>query len=50
MDALLDSGATGCYIDDGFVKAKSLNLETLPHAILVYNADGLRNEAGLIHT
>jgi transposase InsO family protein/predicted aspartyl protease len=50
MDALLDSGATGCYIDDGFVKAKGLNLETLPHAIPVYNADGSRNEAGPIRT
>lgn len=47
-EALLDSGATGCYIDMGYARAKSLNLNPLPYAIPVYNADGTPNEAGPI--
>ncbi|KAI6097015.1 hypothetical protein EV401DRAFT_1833053, partial [Pisolithus croceorrhizus] len=43
LDALLDSGASGCYIDKGFAWAKSLNLSSLPHLVPVYNADGSPN-------
>ena len=51
IEALLDSGATGCYIDKGFAAAKNLPMEQLPHPILVYNADGTHNEGGPIsHT
>ena len=48
ISALLDSGATGCYIEEGFAQAKALNLESLPCAIPVYNADGSLNEGGPI--
>lgn len=30
LNALLDCGATGCYIEEGFAQAKGLNLESLP--------------------
>ncbi|KIK72112.1 hypothetical protein PAXRUDRAFT_22386 [Paxillus rubicundulus Ve08.2h10] len=48
VDGLLDCGATGGYIDEGFARAKGLNLERLPRAIPVYNADGTFNEGGPI--
>ncbi|KAI6095548.1 hypothetical protein EV401DRAFT_1842093, partial [Pisolithus croceorrhizus] len=46
LDALLDSGASGCYIDEGFVRARSLNFSPLARPLPVYNADGTVNEAG----
>jgi hypothetical protein len=46
--SLLDCGATGCYLDEGFARAKDLFLEKLPRAIPVYNADGSFNMAGPI--
>jgi hypothetical protein len=48
LDALLDCGATGCYVDEGFAKSKFLNMERLPRPIPVYNADGTHNEGGPI--
>jgi predicted aspartyl protease len=48
IDALLDCGATGCYIDEGFAKSKFLNMKHLPRSIPVYNADGTHNEGGPI--
>ncbi|KAG2749343.1 hypothetical protein P692DRAFT_20668504, partial [Suillus brevipes Sb2] len=50
LNALLDCGATGCYIDEGFARAKGLNLESLPRPIPVYNADGSHNEGGPIRS
>ena len=47
-NALLDSGATACFIDLGFVNARDLQTRTLPRAIPVYNIDGTLNEAGSI--
>ncbi|KAH7904075.1 hypothetical protein BJ138DRAFT_970249, partial [Hygrophoropsis aurantiaca] len=38
LDALLDCGATGCYIDEGYAKAKGINLTRLHRPIPVYNA------------
>lgn len=46
--SLLDCGATGCYLDEGFARAKGLFMEKLPCAIPVYNADGSFNAAGPI--
>lgn len=46
--ALLDSGATGLFIDDDFVKAKNLTRNRLPRSILVYNIDGTLNEHGSV--
>ena len=48
LAALLDCGATSCYIDKGFAESKFLNMERLPRPIPVYNADGTPNEAGPI--
>ena len=48
VKALLDCGVTGCYIDDGFVMAKSLPSEWLPRPVPVYNADGMHNKGGPI--
>ena len=48
VEALLDCGVTGCYIDDGFVTAKSLPTEQLPRPVPVYNADGTHNKGGSI--
>lgn len=50
LAALLDSGASGCYIDEGFARAKSLNLTPLPRSLPIYNADGTPNEAGPVHS
>ena len=51
IEALLDCGAMGCYIDKGFAVTKNLPMEQLPRPIPVYNADGTHNEGGPIsHT
>src|SRR3979490_395784 len=48
INALLDSGAIGMFIDIEFVWAKRLKTRHLPRAIPVYNIDGTPNEAGSI--
>jgi hypothetical protein len=48
VDALLDSGATGMFIDQEFIKAKNLMTWQLPQPILLYNIDGTPNNAGSI--
>ncbi|KAJ8581514.1 hypothetical protein M405DRAFT_751682 [Rhizopogon salebrosus TDB-379] len=48
LHRLLDSGATGCYVDEGLVRAKGINLEPLPRPIPVYNANGSHNTGGPI--
>ena len=40
VDALLDSGATGLYVDATFVKENGLNTQKLVQEIPVYNVDG----------
>lgn len=47
-DALLDSGATGCYINKSFAEELQLNTTPLPRKIPVYNADNSINRAGSI--
>src|SRR5258707_918758 len=46
IEALLDSGATHCYIDKTFVQQNNLDTHKLHKAIPVYNVDNTRNEAG----
>ena len=46
--ALLDSGATGLFIDREYVKSNRLPTRKLSHPIPVYNVDGSPNEAGSI--
>ncbi|KAJ3494703.1 hypothetical protein NLJ89_g10750 [Agrocybe chaxingu] len=48
LDALLDSGATGCYISETFVRVNHCQLITLPRPIPVYNVDGSLNRNGSI--
>ena len=48
IKALLDSGATGSFIDRDFVCLKGINTQTLSYNILVFNINGSPNEAGQI--
>jgi len=48
IKALLDSGATGSFINRDFVRSKGINTQTLSHNIPVFNVDGSPNEAGQI--
>jgi len=48
VKALLDSGATGSFIDRDFVRSKGINTRTLSRNIPVFNVDGSPNEAGQI--
>jgi transposase InsO family protein len=48
IDSLLDSGATGMFIDIELVKEQKLRTRPLSRAIPVYNIDGTPNEAGAI--
>ncbi|KAF5320253.1 hypothetical protein D9611_011326 [Ephemerocybe angulata] len=48
--ALIDSGATNCYMDTGFARMYDLPLQRLPTPVKLYNADGSENSAGDILT
>jgi len=48
VKALLDSGATGSFIDRDFVCSKEMNTRTLLRNIPVFNVDGSPNEVGRI--
>jgi len=48
VKALLDSRATGSFIDKDFVRLKGINTQTLSCNILVFNVDSSPNEAGQI--
>jgi len=48
VKALLDSGATGNFIDRDFIWTKGINTQSISRPILVYNVDGPPNEAGQI--
>jgi len=48
IKALLDSGATGNFIDRDFIRTKGINTRSISRPILVYNMDGSPNEAGQI--
>src|SRR6266481_4281547 len=48
MNALIDTGATGQFIDVEYVRSKELCTYCLPHSIRVYNVDRTPNEAGHI--
>ena len=48
VKALLDSGATGNFIDRDFVQTKGINTQSISRPIPVYNVDGSPNEAGQI--
>lgn len=46
--ALLDSGATGLFIDSEYVRKNRITTRSLKRSIPVYNVDGIANEAGNI--
>ena len=46
VDALLDSGATGCFVDKSWALDRRLQLSKLIKPILVLNIDGTRNQEG----
>jgi len=48
VKALLDSGATGNFIDRDFVQTKGINTRSISRPIPVYNVDGSSNEVGQI--
>ena len=48
-EAMVDTGATGDFIDLDFVTREKLPICKLSQPILVYNVDGTLNEAGSIH-
>jgi len=48
VKALLDSRATGSFINRDFICSKGINTRTLSHNIPVFNVDGSSNEAGQI--
>jgi len=48
VKVLLDSGATGNFIDRDFVQTKGINIWSISRPIPVYNVDGSPNEAGQI--
>ena len=48
VNSLVDSGATGEFIDHDYAKSCQFNLLKLTCLILVYNIDGSPNEAGSI--
>jgi len=45
VKALLDSGATGNFINKDFVCTKGISTRNISHPILVFNVDGSPNEA-----
>jgi len=48
INALINLGATGHFIDIDYVQSKNLCTQHLPRAIPVYNVDGTLSEAGYI--
>src|SRR5882672_8023435 len=48
INALINSGATGWFIDVDYVRSKNLHTQCLPRAIPVYNVDGTLSDAGYI--
>jgi len=48
LSALLDSGATGMFLDSKFIQSQGWNTKTLTRPIPVYNVDGTLNQGGSI--
>ena len=46
VKALLDSGATGMFMDTTFAKEKGFRMEKLKKPLLVRNVDGMVNAGG----
>src|SRR5882672_7848692 len=48
INALINSGATGQFINVDYIRSKNLCIQHLPRAIPVYPLDGTLNDAGYI--
>ncbi|KAF8226858.1 hypothetical protein L208DRAFT_1497592, partial [Tricholoma matsutake] len=48
VEALLDSGATGLFINQSLITRNSINTHKLAQPIMVYNIDGTVNHGGTI--
>ena len=48
VKALLDSGATGLFMDIAFAKEKGFRMERMKKSLLVKNVDGTINVGGAI--
>ena len=48
VEALLDSGASGKFIDQNFAKNMKIEQQDLENPIKVYNVDGTQNKQGTI--
>ena len=48
VEALLDSGATGLFINHELVQNNGIAMQVLEHPITVYNIDGTKNKKGSI--
>ena len=48
VKALLDSGATGLFMDMAFAKEKGFRMERMKKSLLVKNVDGTINVGGAI--
>jgi hypothetical protein len=48
MQALIDCGATGCFIDIEWAKLNNIPTRPLTNPIPVYNVDGTTNDASMI--
>jgi len=48
VKALLDSGATECFIDEEFVKKNGLNMTPMCHPAKIFNVNGTENQNGTI--
>ncbi len=48
LEALLDSGAGGLFIDKTFTKRNNFTLHELPEPLNAYNVDGTLNKKGTI--
>jgi len=48
VEALLDSGATGLFMDTTFAKEKGFKIEKIKRPLLVKNMDGSENIGGAI--
>jgi len=48
VKALLDSGATGLFMDTTFTKEKGFKMERMKNPLLVKNIDGIVNVGGAI--
>ena len=48
VKALLDSGATECFINEEFARENGLNLTPMNHPAKIFNVDGTENQNGMI--